>query len=439
MKDKELEFKLNNEIKRINSIILYYVSIFLSVIFFILLFGDIFLRKYLNKDIIGILILMHLTFFIPHFFIFLFKKKIKYYFFYISIISIAVAGFLALYLDITFRSSIEGYTLIIIGLNAIYLFKPIYSVLLSMTIYIILLVFLYLFKTETLQIVPLLLNGFIVAGIGILIDVAKYPPMKNAFIRKIKYMKVREELKQKNKIIEEHLKKIKKEEAIKEEMFSQITHELNTPLTIFFGNFEKVSKDEYVQKKYKKNIDSVSRNLLRIKANINKIFTLLRVDFDTENDTVPEEISIGEILKDLKNDYEELMKEDNIEFIIHNEECQTNIQMSKLDLNIILGNLIENSKKFSSPPLKIEVGCENDGKYLGIYVKDDGIGMGEELKARIFKKFSQGESSVKIKGMGLGLYIVKKLVDKYHGKLDVESELGSGTKITFYIKSQQNS
>ncbi|MCD6579767.1 HAMP domain-containing histidine kinase, partial [bacterium] len=301
---------------------------------------------------------------------------------------------------------------------------------------ILLIIFLYLFKTEALHIVALLLNGFLLSGVGILINAVRYQSIKTASLKTMENLKIKNELELKNKIIAEHLEKVKKDEKIKEEMFSQIAHELNTPLTIFLGNFNKVSQDKIIMKKYKKNIESVSRNLVRIKANIEKIFSLLRVDFQNDTENKEELININEIFKELKDDYIEFLTKEHIKLMIDNAECSEKVIMRKLDLRIILENLLENSIKFSKPGTIIKIGCITKQNLAGMYIEDQGIGIDTELEKHIYEKFVQGEDITKIRGMGLGLYIVKRIIDKYNGEIEIQSELNKGTRVTFYIKSQ---
>ena len=110
------------------------------------------------------------------------------------------------------------------------------------------------------------------------------------------------------------------------------------------------------------------------------------------------------------------------------------INADRAYLRLCLINLIENAIKYSTTPV-IDVSTKVDGAVLMIAIKDNGIGIATEHQKKIFERFyriTNGELHI-TKGFGLGLNFVKKVIDTHHGKIEVASELGSGSIFTIKL------
>jgi signal transduction histidine kinase len=100
----------------------------------------------------------------------------------------------------------------------------------------------------------------------------------------------------------------------------------------------------------------------------------------------------------------------------------------------VLENLLSNAIKFSPDGGKIVVGGKTEGNFYRITVADEGIGMTPEQIEKIFIKFYRADnSSAARSGMGLGMSIVKHIVDRHGGSIRVESEMGRGTAVSFTV------
>jgi signal transduction histidine kinase len=100
----------------------------------------------------------------------------------------------------------------------------------------------------------------------------------------------------------------------------------------------------------------------------------------------------------------------------------------------VLENLLSNAIKFSPDGGKIVVGGSAEGRYYRITVTDEGIGMTPEQTGKIFDKFYRADNSSAARdGMGLGMSIVKHIVDRHGGGIRVESEPGRGTAVSFTV------
>ena len=100
----------------------------------------------------------------------------------------------------------------------------------------------------------------------------------------------------------------------------------------------------------------------------------------------------------------------------------------------VLTNLLSNAAKYSPPGGTVRVWCERLGDALRISVRDDGPGIPEEFRARIFEKFSQADASATREkgGTGLGLHIARRFIEHMHGRIGFESEAGAGS--TFWVE-----
>jgi two-component system phosphate regulon sensor histidine kinase PhoR len=103
------------------------------------------------------------------------------------------------------------------------------------------------------------------------------------------------------------------------------------------------------------------------------------------------------------------------------------------DLERLLGNLLENAVKYTPPGGKVRLQLSLDNNTLRLLVADTGIGISPESMPRIFEEFYRAKNAKEMgqEGTGLGLSLVKHIVDRYHGEIGVESKLGEGS--TFIV------
>ena len=122
-----------------------------------------------------------------------------------------------------------------------------------------------------------------------------------------------------------------------------------------------------------------------------------------------------------------LTKQSDLPEIPYNEEA----------IDRVINNLVVNAIKYSPENSKIEVtvGLCEDENYIKVSVKDEGIGIAEDVLDRVFDRFYRTENTTHtIKGTGLGLHLVKKAIEKQHsGKVFVESKLGKGSTFSFVL------
>ena len=144
-------------------------------------------------------------------------------------------------------------------------------------------------------------------------------------------------------------------------------------------------------------------------------------------------LSINNIIAEILTDNQKQIDQNQIRFDIEVSEADQ-LYFSKNKLSSILANLITNAIKYSSPDRDslIKIYTENGANYTKFVIEDNGIGIDLEThRAKLFQMFKRFHDHVE--GTGVGLYIVKKLIEEKGGSLELESEVNIGTKLTLYF------
>lgn len=232
------------------------------------------------------------------------------------------------------------------------------------------------------------------------------------------------------KQIEENEKRALREADEKQRFLYTMSHELRTPLTSIIGYSEVLDQnDENVQA-----IKTASDYLYQM---TNEILDMAKIKAGIiEIDNAP--FNLNEVLNRIKTNFKPLIKQKGLQSIFEFEDTPIFLISDQHRLQQIIYNLMHNAVKFTDTGfIKMGYTAEQlkEDIVLNVYIEDSGCGMSAEEQVAIFKDYHQaGTHKNKIKGTGLGMGIVKTLVDKMGGSIYVKSELNKGTRFDLQFK-----
>jgi len=215
---------------------------------------------------------------------------------------------------------------------------------------------------------------------------------------------------------------------MKSELISNINHELRTPLTIIMGMAETLLNIETDKDKtgFLNEISESSKRLLQL---IDEILELSKIE-NSSTTVQRHEFNVRKLITDFSIGMKQQTERKGLEYILDiDDSVPTIIKTDQNKLVQVLNNLLSNAIKFTDEgSIRLEVKSSDNGG-ICFYVKDTGIGIPQEEKDNIFKRFYQVDASNKRKygGTGLGLSIVEEIVNLLKGELTVESEPGKGS------------
>lgn len=223
-------------------------------------------------------------------------------------------------------------------------------------------------------------------------------------------------------------------ENMRKDFVSNVSHELRTPLTSIGGFVETLKIKELDNKSRYKALDIIEFETERLKALINNLLKLSEIE-NIENVKHLAIIDIKNDLFEVKRLLKPQAENKDIDIILDIEEDLNTINGDRNWFRLIAINLIENSIKYTEEGGIINVGLYNYTDGVKLVVEDKGIGIPEEDLSRIFERFYRVDKSRSnsIKGSGLGLSIVKNIVKLFRGTIEVESQLGEGSKFTVFL------
>lgn len=245
--------------------------------------------------------------------------------------------------------------------------------------------------------------------------------------------------KQREKLYTEEIRKsaekARKANEAKTRFLFNMSHDIRTPMNAivgFSGLLEKSIHDEKKSLDYIKKIRVSSDILLTI---INQVLEMARIESGkiTLN---PESVNIREMVEAMNTVFESSLTKKSLEYQCSLNVVHDQILCDKTKMEEIILNVVSNSIKYTNPHGKITVSIdeldsedEKNANYK-VVVEDNGIGMSQDYLPHIFEEFSREHTSTEIRvaGTGLGLPIVKSLVDRMGGTIEVESEEGKGTR-----------
>ena len=235
-----------------------------------------------------------------------------------------------------------------------------------------------------------------------------------------------------SKSVQDYIRKLEKEKTIRQEFFSNASHELKTPLTAIRGYAELLqsgmASDTQMQKEFLGRIHSEVEEMTSL---INDILMISRLE-TKELMPTKEMLCVKSVAEEVKKTLKPLADENNVSLEIHC--CDEFVYMDRSHLQGILSNLMGNAVKYNRPGGFVQTDITMDSTSLSIRVEDSGIGIAKEDQKRIFERFYRVDKgrSKRVAGTGLGLSIVKHVTEFYGGCVSVESQSGVGS--TFLVQ-----
>ncbi len=221
-------------------------------------------------------------------------------------------------------------------------------------------------------------------------------------------------------------------ETLRTDFIANVSHELKTPLAVM-GNYATILQrpgiTEEERNEYAKAISDSARRLAQLITNILKLNKL-------ENQQIfpqTEEYDLGEQLCESLLQFEDIWEKKNLNIETEIEE-DVRIRSDSELLSLVWNNLISNAVKFTPQGGTIGVSLKTEGNQVIVSVRDTGCGIKPEVGQHIFEKFYQGDTSRATQGNGLGLALVKRVVDILHGEISVQSVFGRGSTFTVRIR-----
>ncbi|MGM9684526.1 MAG: ATP-binding protein [Eubacteriales bacterium] len=225
-------------------------------------------------------------------------------------------------------------------------------------------------------------------------------------------------------------------ETLRTDFVANVSHELKTPLAVMQNYGTLLQAPDLTQEKrteYAKAVTDASRRLADMITNILKLNRLENQRIYPET----EKYDLGEQLCECLLEYENVWEEKGITIDTEIEENVTVSADYEL-LALVWNNLLSNAFKFTGSGGKVGVSLKSDGEYASVTFRDTGCGMTPEVGKHIFEKFYQGDTSHATQGNGLGLSLVKRVIDIMHGEIKVESTCGVGSAFTVRIRRDGN-
>lgn len=215
--------------------------------------------------------------------------------------------------------------------------------------------------------------------------------------------------------------------------YTNITHELRTPLTLILGPLEDMQKDASLPAKQTQKLSVIHQSALRLLNLINQILEFRKTETQNKKLCVCRR-NIAPLIHEIGLKYKELNQKPKINFHIKIEKEDMSLFFDKEIVTIILDNLISNAIKYTEQgqiTLSLYRTTRNEVTYTEIKVSDTGYGISAEALPHIFNRYYQESGKHQASGTGIGLALVKNLIDLHEGEIRVESTQSEGS--TFYI------
>lgn len=225
-------------------------------------------------------------------------------------------------------------------------------------------------------------------------------------------------------------KELSSVETLRADFIANVSHEMKTPLAVIqnYGMLlQRPDLSDEDRMEYAKGVSEGSRRLADMMTNILKLNKLEKQQIFPKT----KEYDLGEQLCECLLQFESIWENKNIEI---ETEISDGVMVNTDEelLSLVWNNLFSNAFKFTPDGGKVSLTLETTEHHAIVKVKDNGCGMTPEVGAHIFEKFFQGDTSHATQGNGLGLALVKRVVDILQGEISVESAVGKGT--VFIVK-----
>jgi signal transduction histidine kinase len=251
---------------------------------------------------------------------------------------------------------------------------------------------------------------------------------------------LRYELDKNKRELEESNRKLVELDRLKSRFFANISHEMRTPLTLLLAPMESLMR------RFERSLDSNARELLttmhangmRLLKLINDLLDLIRLEAG-RMDVKSEPLAVADFIKGLASAVRQMAENKHIQFETHVDGQLDVILADREKLEKILLNLLFNALKFTPSDGQIWLRVEKQGDDFVLIVRDTGVGIAEKSLPFVFDRFWQADSSSKRKfqGVGIGLALVKEMVEMLSGSVTVQSQEGKGTTFTVRLPYQK--
>ncbi|MDB4581587.1 HAMP domain-containing histidine kinase [Draconibacterium sp.] len=226
---------------------------------------------------------------------------------------------------------------------------------------------------------------------------------------------------------------------MKSDFISTVSHEFKSPLTSIRQMTEMLYNERIKTESRKKEYYAVMlEQSERLSHLIDNILDFSKIE-DGKKAFRFEKTDIEELINHLKSIFQKSIANEGFNIVLSVPERLPEIVVDREAIQQVLYNLLDNAYKYSGNSKEIKIVAELTGNELKISVQDYGVGIDKEDQSKIFDRFYRGgtELTRSIKGSGIGLTIVKKIIDTHHGKVSFESTPGKGSTFIIHLPLKQ--
>lgn len=281
------------------------------------------------------------------------------------------------------------------------------------------------------------LVGFSIILIGLFIEVFYKIKERDELLNDLK------ENNNKIKSIEENLREIREVEKIRGQFFANISHEFKTPINIISSciqllDLKKKESDQELAEGYKKYDKTLKQNCNRMLRLINNLVDITKIDSGYLKLNFIN-CNIVELVEDITLSVVPYVENKKLSIIFDTMDEEIIIKCDPESIERVMLNLLSNAIKFTSKGGNIIVYIYSDEQYVNISVKDDGIGIADEYMEKVFERFIQGDKTLKrhTEGSGIGLSLVKSIVEMHKGIVEVNRENSVGTEVIVKLPNKK--
>lgn len=219
---------------------------------------------------------------------------------------------------------------------------------------------------------------------------------------------------------------------MKTRFFTDISHEIRTPLTMIVSPVENIIEDDKTPSDVKSQLQLVLKNANRMLRMVNQILDFRKIQKQKLN---IQQTAFGAYISSICNNFYETASENGVQLKVENRIENDTLWIDRDSIEKLIFNLLSNSLKHTSRGKTIQVMITNSPKdnTVSLEVRDEGKGMSKEILNKLFTRFASFNHDKNKPSTGIGLSIVKEIVDKHHATISVSSEVNKGSSFTIHF------